>query len=78
MVTLTVTVSVDSAIALGSLKFSVTSGCNCLEETPETIFNTMRHGCGMVDHSVATEGAVGAFDEASSHAGEAPRCDTFC
>lgn len=28
---------------------------------------------GVVDHSVATEGAVGAFDEASSHAGEAPQ-----
>lgn len=27
---------------------------------------------GAVDHSVATEGAGGAFDEASSPAGEAP------
>lgn len=34
---------------------------------------------GAVDHSVATEGAGGAFDEASSPAGEAPlRHDAFC
>lgn len=40
MVTLTVTVSVDSAIALGRLNFAVTSGCDCLQETPEIVFNT--------------------------------------
>lgn len=46
--TLTITGSVDSAIALGSPNFAVTSGCNCLEETPEIIFNTTRHCCGYV------------------------------
>lgn len=28
---------------------------------------------GAVDHSVATEGDLAAFDEAPSHAGEAPQ-----
>jgi len=34
--------------------------------------------CGAVDHSVATEEAVGVFDNASSHAGKALSCNLLC
>lgn len=34
--------------------------------------------CGAVDHSVATEEAVGVFDKASSHAEKALSCNPLC
>jgi len=79
VVTLTVTVSVDCAIALGRPSFAVTSGYNSLEETPEVIFTTKcGYSSGLEQHITVLplkelwDVAV-AFAEASSHAGEDPQ-----